>query len=365
MATQDVNLRKRYFSGSPDRVINYFNFVANEVRQMMASLGVRNFNDLIGNTALIELKSGETEKHAKLDLSRIVHNPGFAQGLDQSCKVERNFPADKAKLAEQIVADVLPSITDSRQAEFEYSIQNVHRSIGARVSGEIARLHGNTELERSPIRLNFNGTAGQSFGAFNAGGLHMHLTGEANDYVGKGMAGGKIVITPDRHQRLKTRDTPIMGNTCLYGATGGKLFAAGTAGERFAVRNSGATAVVEGVGDHACEYMTGGVVIVLGKTGINFGAGMTGGLAFVMDRDRSFVDCYNHELIDIHRLTPEQVENYLDYMRGLIREYVAETDSGWGHFILEDFLDLVGHFWLVKPKASDLDSLLDTLLEAA
>ena len=365
VATQDVNLRQRYFAGSPERVINYFRFVAEEVRQFMASLGIKRFDELIGNTGLIELKKGETDKHGRLDLSRIIHNPGFSRGLDQSCKVERNFPADKAELAERIVADVLPSIQTATPAEFSYDIKNINRSIGARISGEIASIHGNTALERSPIKINFTGTAGQSFGAFNAGGLHLNLTGEANDYVGKGMAGGKIVITPDQNQRLKTRDTPIIGNTCLYGATGGKLFAAGRAGERFAVRNSGAIAVVEGVGDHACEYMTGGVVVVLGKTGINFGAGMTGGLAFVLDRDRDFVDCYNHELIDIHRLTPEQVENYLDYMRGLIKDYVAETNSRWGQFVLEDFLDLVGRFWLIKPKASDLDSLLDTLLEAA
>ncbi len=365
VATQDVNLRQRYFAGSPDRVINYFRFVAEEVRQFMASLGARNFEQLIGNTGLIELKQGETEKHAKLDLSRVIHNPGFARGEHQFCKVERNTPADQAKLAEQMVKDTLPSIKARVGGGFHYRIQNVNRSIGARVSGEIAKLHGDTGMEQNPIKINLTGTAGQSFAAFNAGGLHMHLKGEANDYVGKGMAGGKIVITPPDGHKLRTRDTPIIGNTCLYGATGGKLFTSGTAGERFAVRNSGATAVVEGVGDHACEYMTGGVVVSLGKTGMNFGAGMTGGLAFVLDLDRSFVDCYNHELIDIHRLTPEQVENYLDYMRGLIREYVDETNSRWGQFVLEEFLDLVGRFWLVKPKASDLDSLLDTLLEAA
>ncbi len=365
VATQDLNLRERYFSGSPERVINYFHFVAQEVRQFMASLGARKFEQLIGNTGLIELKQGETDKHARLDMSRIIHNPGFERGEDQFCQVKRNKPADKAELAELMVADILPTIKSATGGEFHYRIKNVNRSIGARVSGEIAKIHGNTAMESSPIKVDLTGTAGQSFAAFNAGGLHMHLAGEANDYVGKGMAGGKIVITPPTGQKIRTRETPIIGNTCLYGATGGKLFAAGTAGERFAVRNSGATAVVEGVGDHCCEYMTGGVVVSLGKTGMNFGAGMTGGLAFVLDLDRSFVDCYNHELIDIHRLTPEHVENYLDYMRGLIREYVAETQSGWGKFVLEEFLDLVGRFWLIKPKASDLDSLLDTLLEAA
>ncbi|MFQ5937873.1 MAG: glutamate synthase large subunit, partial [Acidiferrobacterales bacterium] len=217
----------------------------------------------------------------------------------------------------------------------------------------------------TPVILRLQGTAGQSLGAWNAGGLHIILEGDANDYVGKGMAGGKIAIYPPRQSTFESNDAAIIGNTCLYGATGGKLFASGMAGERFAVRNSGAYAVVEGAGDHGCEYMTGGVVGVLGPTGLNFAAGMTGGFAFVLDLDRSFVDRYNHELVDIHRITTESMEAHRNYLRRLIKGFVSETGSAWGQTIVDDFYDFVGKFWLVKPIASDLGSLLDTLREAA
>jgi glutamate synthase (NADPH/NADH) large chain len=220
-------------------------------------------------------------------------------------------------------------------------------------------------MSGQPIVLRLTGSAGQSFGVWNAGGLHMHLEGDANDYVGKGMAGGKLVIAPPAGSRFKSHETAIMGNTCLYGATGGKLLAAGIAGERFAVRNSGAHAVVEGVGDHGCEYMTGGIVVVLGRTGINFGAGMTGGFACVLDFDNAFVDRANHELIDIHRLLPEHMASHRQFLLMMLREYVAETSSTWGQEILENFRDYVGKFWLVKPKASDLRSILHTLRAAA
>jgi glutamate synthase (NADPH/NADH) large chain len=264
-----------------------------------------------------------------------------------------------------MVNDMLASIENGSGGEFSYTIKNVNRSIGARVSGEIAHQHGDAGMEQNPVTVRLTGTAGQSFGAWNAGGLHMYLEGDANDYVGKGMAGGRLVIYPPTQCGIESQNSAIIGNTCLYGATGGKLFASGRAGERFAVRNSGAYAVIEGCGDHGCEYMTGGVVAVLGSTGINFGAGMTGGLAFVLDLDRDFVDCYNHELIDIHRVTPEAMEAHLNFLRYLLDEFIDETGSRWGKTVREDFLDLVGRFWLVKPKASDLESLLGALLQAA
>ena len=181
--------------------------------------------------------------------------------------------------------------------------------------------------------------------------------GDANDYVGKGMTGGKLVVKPPRGSDFKTQETSIIGNTCLYGATGGKLFAAGTAGERFAVRNSGAHAVVEGAGDHCCEYMTGGLVTVLGRTGHNFGAGMTGGFAYVLDQANTFVDQYNHELVEIQRISSEEMESYRNHLRGVIREHISETGSEWAEHIL-DTDDYVGRFWLVKPKAANLHSLL-------
>ena len=216
-----------------------------------------------------------------------------------------------------------------------------------------------------PITLNLTGSVGQSFGVWNAAGLQMILEGDANDYVGKGMAGGKLVLKPPRASGFVAKDTVIMGNTCLYGATGGELYAAGQVGERFAVRNSGAVAVVEGTGDHCCEYMTGGVVCVLGPTGVNFGAGFTGGFAYVLDMDRGFVDRYNHELIDIHRISPETMQTQLLHLQHLIERHVAETGSEWGAEILRDFRSYIGHFWVVKPKAASIDSLIENLSRAA
>ena len=209
------------------------------------------------------------------------------------------------------------------------------------------------------------GTAGQSFGAWNVSGLNLSLVGDANDYVGKGMGGGRIVIRPPDTAAYSARDTVIVGNTCLYGATGGRFYAAGLTGERFAVRNSGAIAVVEGVGDHCCEYMTDGVVVVLGRSGVNFGAGLTGGFAYVLDLDRDFVDLYNHELIDIHRITPESMEAHLHHLRSLIMEHVSYTSSEWGQQILEDFRTFMPKFWVVKPKAAELGSLIESLRQAA
>ena len=220
-------------------------------------------------------------------------------------------------------------------------------------------------MRDAPIDIVLQGSAGQSFGAFNAGGLHLHLHGEANDYVGKGMAGGRIVLQPPAGSRFASQDTPIIGNTCLYGATGGELYAAGRAGERFAVRNSGVTAVIEGAGDHCCEYMTGGAVVVLGRTGLNFGAGFTGGLAYVLDLERDFVDRYNHELIDIARITPEGLDGYRQHLTDLIDAHARLTDSAWSARIRDNFRDFVGKFWLVKPKAASLEALANELKRAA
>jgi glutamate synthase (NADPH/NADH) large chain len=233
------------------------------------------------------------------------------------------------------------------------------------LAGEIARRYGNNGMEDAPLEIVLRGTAGQSFGAWNLSGLNLDLTGDANDYVGKGMAGGRIVIRPPENSAFSARDTVIMGNTCLYGATGGELYAAGQAGERFAVRNSGATAIVEGAGDHCCEYMTGGVVTVLGRCGVNFGAGLTGGFAYVLDLDRDFVDLYNHDLIDIHRIKPESMEAHLHHLRSLIDAHVSRTGSQWGQEILEDLRTFLPKFWVVKPKASELGTLIESLRQAA
>ncbi len=365
VATQDNILRLHHFIGKVDMVMNYFCFVAQETRELMARLGARKLTDLIGRTDLLEILAGETSKQHSLDLTPILSDGNVPSDKPRYCTEPRNVPFDKGELAEQMVVDMLPAIQAASGGEFSYQIQNIHRSLGARISGEIARLHGNYGMGNTPITVRLKGTAGQSFGVWNAGGLHMYLEGDANDYVGKGMAAGKLVIYPPRASTFSTQETVIIGNTCLYGATGGKLFAAGLAGERFGVRNSGALAVVEGIGDHGCEYMTGGVVVVLGDTGVNFGAGMTGGFAFVLDQYHHFMDRYNHELVETYRLDPEFMEAHRNYLQELLQEYVSETGSQWGQTILDDFFSYLHKFWLVKPKAAELESLIQNLRQAA
>jgi glutamate synthase (NADPH/NADH) large chain len=364
VATQHQLLRG-HFRGEVEKVMSFFRFVAEETREWLALLGVGSLQQLVGRVDLLETLPGVTPKQQRLTLQPLLTEDPAAVGKPQVCQQERNPPFDRGELAERMVRDTLGAIEGRTGGEFRYAIGNDNRAIGARVSGEIARRYGNRGLEDYPIRLRLSGSAGQSFGAWNAGGLHLYLEGDANDYVGKGMAGGRIVLFPPSTSRFRARDTVIMGNTCLYGATGGRLFAAGCAGERFAVRNSGATAVLEGLGDHGCEYMTGGAVVVLGPTGYNFGAGMTGGVAFVLDLEGVFADRYNHELLDIQRITTEATEAHREYLQGLIREHVAETDSAWGREVLADFSGLLGRFWLVKPLLAELDDLLGSLEQAA
>ncbi len=365
VATQQKVLRTRFFTGLPEMVISYFNFVAQETREIMAALGVRTMDELVGRTDLVSLAEGNTPRQRGLDLAPLLSDAGLDSSVGHLCTEPSNDPFDKGELAEQMLSDMLPAIEQCTGGQFEYAVSNYHRSIGARLSGEIARRHGDYGMDHKPVRVHLRGSAGQSFGAWNAGGLHMSLEGDANDYVGKGMAAGKLVIYPPADAGFVPRDTAIIGNTCLYGATGGELYAAGVAGERFAVRNSGASAVIEGAGDHCCEYMTDGVVLVLGRTGLNFGAGMTGGFAVVLDQERDFVDRYNHDLIDIHRITPERMESHLQHLYALLERHRAETSSRWAGEILEDFRTFVGKFWLVKPKAADLHSLIESLRRAS
>jgi len=361
VATQNRKLRDEHFRGTVEMVTNFFTFIAMETREWMAKLGLRSVDELIGRTDLLEILPGYTGKQARLDLRPILHKDAAGDGQPEHCVVKSNDPFDRGEKAEQMVAAVLPAIEAKSGGEFEFEVTNRDRSIGARLSGEIARRYGNHGMDDAPVRLRLTGTAGQSFGVWNAGGLELYLEGDSNDYVGKGMAGGKLVVYPPARSRFESRHTAIIGNTCLYGATGGKLFAAGVAGERFAVRNSGCHAVVEGAGDHCCEYMTGGNITVLGRTGYNFGAGMTGGFAYVLDEDRGFIDRYNSELVEIHRISTETFEPYRHRLRANIREFVEETGSAWGRRLLEDFHDYIGRFWLVKPKAADLDRLLSRL----
>ncbi|NGP53447.1 glutamate synthase large subunit [Thioalkalivibrio sp. XN8] len=365
VATQHPVLRERHFIGLPEMVMNYFRFVARETRELLAALGARSVQELIGRSDLAEPRPGETPRQRRLDLRPLVDPGGLSAAEARYCTEARNPPFDEGLLNERMVAECRGAIEERRGGTFFYEVKNFHRSIGARLSGEIARRYGNLGMAGDPVVIRMKGSAGQSFGVWNVGGLHLYLEGDANDYVGKGMAGGRLVIYPPTDSRFEARSAPIMGNTCLYGATGGQLFAAGTVGERFAVRNSGAVAVVEGCGDHGCEYMTGGVAVVLGRTGVNFGAGLTGGFAYVLDLERDFVDRYNHELIDIHRITPETMEAHLHHLRELLEAHARETGSAWGREILDDFRSYLPKFWLVKPKAADLESLIDSLRRAA
>ncbi|MFC3024335.1 glutamate synthase large subunit [Vibrio zhugei] len=355
VATQDETLRKQFFKGLPEMVMNYFSGLAEEVRGYLSQLGVEKLTDLIGRTDLLETVQGITAKQSHLDLSNILEAPVSPEGLPLFC-TEANTPFDSGEFNERLVKEALPFVERKESTELYYSVINTDRSVGAQLSGEIARRYGNQGLAASPIRVLLEGTAGQSFGVWNAGGVELILTGDANDYVGKGMAGGKLVIKPHQGTAFACNEATIIGNTCLYGATGGKLFAAGKAGERFGVRNSGTIAVIEGAGDNACEYMTGGVVAILGRTGVNFGAGMTGGFAYVLDHDNEFAGRVNQESAEAISL--EDLYIHQEHLRGLIAEHLEHTGSVHAQTILANFDEWIPKFYLIKPQAADLKTLL-------
>lgn len=355
VATQDETLRAKHYHGLPEMAMNYFKFIAEEAREIMASLGVTKLVDLIGRTDLLEVLEGTTAKQSKLDLSPVIAKPNNKSGETLYCSAP-NTSHYEGKLNESLLAQAKEAIESKTSIKLRSPIQNTDRSVGALLSGYIADLHGNQGLAADPIIIELQGTAGQSLGVWNAGGLELHVTGDANDYVGKGMAGGKITARPPLGSSFKSHHATIAGNTCLYGATGGKLFAAGRAGERFAVRNSGAIAVVEGLGDNGCEYMTGGIVCVLGDTGINFGAGMTGGFAYVLDEKGDFDKRINTELVELVELTDLNIHH--EHLRGLIGEHLEATQSNRAEQILADFESYIAQFRLVKPKSSDVKGLL-------
>ena len=355
VATQDETLRAKHYHGLPEMAMNYFKFIAEEAREIMASLGVTKLVDLIGRTDLLEVLEGTTAKQSKLDLSPVIAKPNNKSGETLYCSAP-NTSHYEGKLNESLLAQAKEAIESKTSIKLRAPIQNTDRSVGALLSGYIADLHGNQGLAADPIIIELQGTAGQSLGVWNAGGLELHVTGDANDYVGKGMAGGKITVRPPLGSSFKSHHATIAGNTCLYGATGGKLFAAGRAGERFAVRNSGAIAVVEGLGDNGCEYMTGGIVCVLGDTGINFGAGMTGGFAYVLDEKGDFDKRINTELVELVELADLNIHH--EHLRGLIGEHLEATQSNRAEQILADFESYIAQFRLVKPKSSDVKGLL-------
>ena len=363
VATQNKILRMNHFSGSPERVVNYFKFVAQDTREILAGLGFTSLNQIIGRTDLLKQIKGETKKHRKLNLKNLLTK--INNKNDRYCTTKSNDPFDKAILAKRILKDAMPFIKKQQKKTFSYNIKNFNRSIGANLSGEIAKLYGNYGLKKNPITLQLKGTAGQSLGVWNADGLNISLTGDANDYVGKGMAGGEIIIKTPLEIKESANKMIIIGNTCLYGATGGKLYAEGIAGERFGVRNSGCTAVIEGSGDHTCEYMTGGAVIVLGDTGNNFGAGMTGGLAFIYDKNKSFKNKINAQSVEISSLSNKVYSDHQSFLLKLLKSYYKKTKSIHANNLINNYNEEIKNFVMVKPKASSYKELLNLITKVA
>ncbi len=340
VATQEKMLRE-HFVGTVERVINYFTLLAQDVREILASMGYSSIEEIVGRSDLLQVIDDAFAK--KFDFSSVLYR---LDGGD-TCQVESNEPFDDNAYEKEILKEVYPAISDpQKRMVIKKEIKNINRSFGTLISGEIAKFYGNKGLEESHIKFKLHGVAGQSFGAFLSKGISIYLQGAGNDYIGKGMNGGKIVIVP-RNQGEKFS---CGGNTCLYGATGGKLFVAGNVGERFCVRNSGAIAVVEGTGDHPCEYMTGGVVVILGETGVNFGAGMTGGMAFVYDENHQLIDNLNQELISARRIDTDESDEERHYIKKLLQEYADETASQKAQYILDNFRHTIRDFWIVRPK---------------
>lgn len=302
VATQDPVLRAK-FTGKPEHVVNYFFFIAEEVRQIMAQLGIAKFDDLIGRSDLLDTRKGiEHWKAQGLDFSRLFYQPEVPADVARYHVESQDHLLDKA-LDVKLIERCKPAIANREKVRIMEVARNVNRSVGAMLSGAVTKQHAEG-LPDDTIRIHFEGTGGQSFGAFLCNGITLNLTGEANDYTGKGLSGGRVVVHPSHEFRGSTTTNTIVGNTVMFGATSGEAFFSGVAGERFAVRLSGATAVVEGVGDHGCEYMTGGTAVVLGKTGRNFAAGMSGGVAYVYDEDGKFAERCNTASVKLEKVLP-------------------------------------------------------------
>jgi glutamate synthase (NADPH/NADH) large chain len=356
VATQRRDIIDHHYIGEKDRVINYFSFIANEVQEILVKLGVPDLESIIGQTHFLEDITQDNSTTKNIDLSPILYSDKKSHA-PHYCKSSSNDPWDKATLNTKILQDIKSSIANDQKSEFHYKISNRDRSVGAQASGYIASLYGERGLKQKQI-LNFVGSAGQSFGVWNAAGLTLNLNGDANDYVGKGMNGGKIIISSSAEYASQKSPSVLVGNTALYGATGGELYVGGCVGERFAVRNSGASAVIEGAGDHCCEYMTGGHVTVLGNVGANFGAGMTGGFAYVLDTDRRFFDQCNRSLINLDRIVSEEMESHRKFLKQIIARHIKETKSERAKVILDEFDRYEPSFWLVSPAALNIQDLL-------
>jgi glutamate synthase domain-containing protein 2/glutamate synthase domain-containing protein 3 len=348
VATQDPELRKK-FSGVPDHVVNLFTFIAMEVREIMAELGFRKFNDLIGRVDCLEAE--DTVEHWKssgVDIGNILHKPEVPDtvAIHNICKQDLSVDLDDA-LDHQLINEATKSFDSKAPVQLEQKITNTQRAVGAMLSYQISKKFGEEGLPEDTISINFKGSAGQSFGAFLAKGVTFNLLGDANDYVGKCLSGGKIIVRPSPESTIVPEENVIAGNVIMYGATGGKIFLRGLVGERFCVRNSGGEAVVEGIGDHGCEYMTGGTVVVLGKTGRNFAAGMSGGIAFVLDQNKNFDLHCNKDLVDL--VSVEEDED-IKQLKFLIQEHYQYTQSTVAKNILEKWEETLDQFVKVFPR---------------
>ncbi|MCU0248391.1 MAG: glutamate synthase-related protein, partial [Bryobacter sp.] len=346
IATQDPALRAK-FTGTPEHAINYFFFVAEQLRRIMANLGFRTVDEMVGRVDKLKMREGVEHWKAKgLDFSSILYNPPVPSRVGRRCLISQDHGIEQA-LDHKLLDHAHEALEHRTPIEIKLPIRNVHRTVGAMLSGQIARRYGSEGLPQGTVKFQFTGSAGQSFGAFLAKGVTLTLEGDANDYVGKGLSGGSLIVYPPRHSHFRPEENIIVGNVCLYGATGGEAFFNGRAGERFAVRNSGATAVVEGVGDHGCEYMTKGLVVVLGSTGRNFAAGMSGGFAFVLDETGEFSRTLcNRAGVD---LDPVEDPTDIQGLKNLIERQAELTGSPRARYVLENWGDLLPRFVKVFP----------------
>ena len=356
VATQRDDLINHHFIGEKERVMNYFQYIAEDVRHHLSNMGVSKLEDIIGQTQYLEMIEDLEEQYRSIDLSDLLFKD---ETISESffCTEKKNQPWDKGSLARKMLKQSKKAIDENISISLDTKISNTDRSFGALISGYIADKYGEAGLTK-PITINLKGSAGQSFGCWNANGLVLKIDGDANDYVGKGMNGGKIIVKNEHLYASSEKNPSLVGNTCLYGATGGELYVSGRAGERFAVRNSGAKAVIEGAGDHCCEYMTGGHVTVLGSVGANFGAGMTGGFAYVLDEDRTFFDNCNRGLVNLERITTEDMQSHRKHLKEIISRHYKYTNSQKAKELVDDFDRFEPYFWLVLPAASNIHDLL-------
>ena len=331
VCSQDEELRKK-FTGTPEKVVNFFRFVAEEVREILASLGFKNLNEIIGRTDLFKQVSRGSSNLDDLDLNPLLVKTDPGENT-RYCE-KRDINAVPDTLDEKIWTDIKNKIVKDKIIECEYDVENTHRAVGTRLSHYVYKKFGNNALAENTVIVKLNGSAGQSLGAFLAKGIKIIVNGDSNDYVGKGLSGGTIIVKPSKNSNLISNQNTIIGNTVLYGATNGKLFASGKAGERFAVRNSGGIAVVEGCGSNGCEYMTGGKVVILGDVGDNFAAGMTGGMAFIYDPNKKFENYVNPQSVIWQNV---ETDYWKKYLRDLIFEFSKETNSKISKKIISNY----------------------------